>query len=191
MNPRNTRTSSMESTRTRSMDKLAIFSFPCSGRRFTEKLLMEVGLSIHEVPGQGYKGTLSPFHADALFTHDFGLNEDYRNRRKVVIKRNPLACFTSWFEMTVAAGGQPDTKEAWLKVVTDEWIPYWKGFAERHHGSEVFHYEIITIAPDIYVQKLTGFAGSRTNIRAYPERNIMNFRHYDPEEFMAIEDALK
>ena len=178
------------------MDKLAIFSFPRSGRRLTEKILMEQGYCIHEVPGQGYKGGGCTPEAitDVVFTHDYGFNEDYSDAgfRKIVLYRHPVHCFVSWFEMLMGAGHFPGTKRDWQKIVTEVWSPYWKSFSKRHHdfsNPNIHLFDVFTKDLPGYVHFLTGTWGT-TNITAHPPRDIKEFVYYDKKEFEGIEGDL-
>jgi len=174
-------------------DNFVVYSFPRSGRGITMQALRAQGLTC--ITGDSDVGLDDQRF---FFTHDFSGKEEYPHRRKVVLRRDPLYSFCSWFEMNVADGGRPDTWNAFEAAVGNEWIPYWKQFARRHlisqEGSHV-RFDYLIHHQWLSISSLCLMAGVKYDntkaIKPYPERDITQFKHYRVTQFRDIRNQLE
>ena len=142
-----------------------IVSFPRSGRGYVRACMYELGHTL------GFTETQEDNGKDVLQTHDFSLSLEFPTRRKIVLVRDPLHCFASWYELDRGNG----SRRSWGSSL-EAWVPYWKGFFRRHieHGGEdLMWFEQFTRG-----QGLLGGYLSAAGVEAHPPRDIRRFEFH-------------
>lgn len=164
------------------MSQLAIFSFPRSGRAFARKLLFPEGTPDEDM-----------FGGPIYMSHDFD-NDDVRDDRpNIVLARDPLYCFASWFEMETRNGNITDSREAFRQTVLNIWAPYWRKFAAKHILSgraPVVWFDWFTQNPEAFadfITEVSGVEAANRGLRATPTRKLRLSKYLKPTDDLYFE----